>query len=105
MRAAVAPRAVRSLEGISDTWANPLGTQYMYLAAQPVFDLLGVPDFNMIHYRPGGHTTTKEDWEALLDAADHVFEGKPLPPDMNKLPFPKNQPALSPPGVYYPARD
>lgn len=76
LRALVAPRAVVSMDGLNDLWANPLGTQLMGYAAQPVFDLLGVPEHNLMHFRPGGHDTTDEDWAALLRYSDYVFFGK-----------------------------
>lgn len=87
VRALIAPRAVLSIDGLEDRWANPLGTQKMYLAAAPVFDLLGAPDKNAVFFRPGGHDTTERDWEVLLDFADHVFFGKPVPEGLNELPF------------------
>lgn len=87
LRALVAPRAVLSIDGLEDHWANPPGTQAMYLAAQPVFDFLAAAGKNAAFFRPGGHDTTEQDWEVLLDFADHVFDGKPLPAGVNELPF------------------
>ncbi len=88
LRAMVAPRAVLSQDGTGDLWANPLGAQYAYLAAQPVFDLLGVPDRNAVYFRPGGHDTTTEDVDALLDFADRLFFGKSPKRTFNDLPYP-----------------
>lgn len=81
MRALVAPRVVVSMDGKGDIWANPLGTQLMYMAAQPVFNFLGVPERNVLYFRPGGHDTTDGDWAKLLDYCDHFFLGKPRPAD------------------------
>ncbi len=85
MRALVAPRAVVSMDGVGDIWANPLGTQIMYMAAQPVFDFLGAPGKNVLHFRPGGHDTTDEDWAVILDYCDHFFCAKPRPSDVHSI--------------------
>lgn len=88
MRALVAPRPVLSTDGTEDKWANPLGTQLNYLAAQPVFDFLGVPANNALHFRPGDHDHTDADFRALLDFADLHFFGKQPASKFNELPFP-----------------
>lgn len=88
MRALIAPRPVLNTDGTEDSWANPLGTQMNYLAAQPVFDFLGVPERNGTHFRPGGHDHNAEDFGALLDFADwHLFGRKPAQA-FSTLPFP-----------------
>lgn len=89
MRALVAPRPVLSTDGTDDIWANPLGTQINYLAAQPVYDFLGVSERNGLHFRPGGHDHNAEDYRALLDFADWHFFGKKPKIEFNKLPFPE----------------
>ena len=76
LRAVIAPRAVVSTDALGDLWANPLGTQEMYLASQSVFRWLDALGRNAIHFREGGHGQTEEDWMALLDFADFVFYGK-----------------------------
>lgn len=81
MRALVAPRAIVSMDGLEDFWANPAGTKLMWTAAQPVFDLLGASDRNVLYFRPGGHDTTDGDWTILLDYCDHFFFAKPRPAD------------------------
>ncbi|MBK7495007.1 MAG: hypothetical protein IPI28_06260 [Candidatus Omnitrophica bacterium] len=88
LKALVAPRALLSTDAYGDLWANPAGTQATYLAAQPVFDLLGVPQNNAIHFRQGKHEQNAEDWTALIDYADQVFSGKANGVDFKKLPFP-----------------
>jgi len=88
VKALVAPRALLALEGLSDFWANPFGTQQTTVAAQPVFDFLGASKKNGIYYRPGGHSMTGQDWMALLDYADLQFFGKPTTCDFYRLPFP-----------------
>ena len=88
VKALVAPRALLALEGLSDFWANPFGTQQTTVAAQPVFDFLGASKKNGIYYRRGGHSMTGQDWMALLDYADLQFFGKPTTRDFYRLPFP-----------------
>jgi len=87
VKALVAPRLLLSTDALGDLWANPLGTQTTYLAAQPVFDLLGALANNALHFREGGHDQTTEDYAALLDFADLHFRGNPSGRDFNTLPF------------------
>ncbi len=88
LRALVAPRPVVSIDGLDDLWANPLGTQQIGRATQPVYDFLGVAHRNVAHFRPGGHDTTLEDWRVLLDYCDHFLRGKPRPHTPTRLPDP-----------------
>lgn len=88
MRALVAPRVVLSNDGYDDTWANNFGTQVCYQGAQPVFDLLGVPQNNLAKFREGGHTFNEEDAKVMLDVADWYFNGADFPDNMNNLPEP-----------------
>jgi dienelactone hydrolase len=80
LRALIAPRAVASIDGLDDRWANPDGTRAMCVAAQPVFAMLGAPRSNMACFRPGGHDMTLQDWDILLAVADNVLFQKPLHP-------------------------
>jgi dienelactone hydrolase len=73
LRALIAPRALVSMDGLEDLWANPPGTKLMWEAAQPVFDLLGASDRNLLYFRPGGHDMPDEHWTVLLDYCDHFF--------------------------------
>lgn len=86
LRAMVAPRAVFSSDGEEDHWANPYGTQIAWMAAQPVFDWLGVPGSNCFHIRPGVHGFDPQDWEAMLDFCDQVLgiADHPEHTDLNK---------------------
>jgi len=95
MRALVAPRPVLSTDGLDDGWANPPGTQAAWMAAQPVFDFLGVPRNNLCHFRTGGHDQSPEDYEVLLDVADHYFRGMAISSDFSLLPEPDLRPTWS----------
>lgn len=75
-KALIAPRALITMEALEDTWANTYGTQVTWRAAQEVFDFLGVPEHNAIHFREGGHAFSREGWEALADYCDYVFYDK-----------------------------
>ena len=88
LRALVAPRPVLSTDGLSDGWANPPGTQAVWMGAQPVFDFLGVGANNLCHFRPGGHDQAPVDYEVLLDVADHYFKGTAMSSDFSALPDP-----------------
>jgi len=87
LRALVAPRGLLSTDALGDAWGNPLGTEVTYEAAQKVFDLLGVPDHQGQHFRPGKHDQLAEDWHALVDFADRLFFGRPTQRDFKQTPF------------------
>lgn len=87
LRAAIAPRACFTTEGLGDYWSNPCGTQYAWEDAQPLFDLLGISEKNGIHFREGGHAHNEEDWQALLTYCNFLWFGKPLTGDINKKYF------------------
>ena len=100
----IAPRAIVNPHARQDYWANPYGTYLTYLAAQKVFDWLGVPEHNAIHWREGTHNQNQEDWSALFDYCDYIFFNKPTnriynaPHDVNFKGNPKYSgwPALIP---------
>ena len=96
LRALVAPRFILSTDAFEDQWCNPPGTQWAWRAAQPVFDFLGVPKNNLIHFRAGNHDQLSEDFSVLLNVADHVFHGKALEEDLQAPPFPDNLQPLWP---------
>ncbi len=95
LRALIAPRAVLGTEALGDLWANPRGAQAGYLAAQPVFNFLGVAHNNGIHFREGGHDQLAEDFRALLDFADWKFKGGDPARNFASLPFPDVCPTFS----------
>jgi dienelactone hydrolase len=88
VRALVAPRAQLSTEGLSDLWANPMGTQVTYIAARQVYEFLGAGERIGIHFREGKHEQNAEDWKALLDFADLQFLGKKTETRFDRLAFP-----------------
>ena len=95
MRALVAPRLILNTDALGDAWANPAGTQIAWMAAQPVFEFLGVPQNNLCHFREGGHDQLPLDYEVLLDVADWYFKDKPLTREFSALPAPDYKPTWS----------
>ena len=74
----VAPRPLLRTEGTTDYWANPEGTCASFLATEPIYEFLGVPERNGIYFHEGGHYQGEEDSGALLAFADwHFFGIKP----------------------------
>jgi len=73
LRAAIAPRAVLGTEGENDDWVNPVGSYITWSAAREVFDFLGCPSHNRIHFRPGEHEHGEADWKALLSFCEEIF--------------------------------
>ena len=88
LKALVAPRALLTTEALGDHWANPQGSWQTHRASQCVFDLLGAADRLAIGFRPGGHAHTLADWQVLLDFADAVFRGTPIPAGLSVNPYP-----------------
>lgn len=86
LKALVAPRALLSTEALEDYWANLVGTVATYRAAQAVFDFLGASEKNGIHFRPGKHNHSAEDWRALTDFADKHFFGKTVATRFDQVP-------------------
>lgn len=86
--ALVTPRSLLLTDALGDAWANPSGTQLIYLAAGEVYRFLGAPDRIGSWYRPGEHAHNAEDWNALLDFADLQFFHKSSGADFSGHDFP-----------------
>jgi hypothetical protein len=82
----VAPRCFIAADGLDDTAASVNALIQSYLAAQPVYALLGVPDHLGIHFRPGPHRLAPEDWTAILDFADQQLRGLDVKGRFDQLP-------------------
>jgi len=95
LMALVAPRPLLSTNALGDLWANPEGSQQVYLAAKQVYQFLGARDFIGIHFREGEHAQNAEDWRALLDFADRQFFGKEVARRSDALAFPALPKAFS----------
>lgn len=92
LRALVAPRIILSTEGLADLWANPIGTQAVYEATQPVYEFLGASLNNTLHYRDGFHGFTQTDFKVLLDLSDKLLLGKSINGNFYMEPFDVNFP-------------
>jgi hypothetical protein len=71
----VSPRPLLRTEGTTDEWANPEATCISFLATEPIYQFLDVPNRNGIYFHEGGHSHTEEDAIALLAFADGHFFG------------------------------
>jgi hypothetical protein len=88
----VAPRSFIAPDGLQDTAASVNALVQSYLAAKPVYALLGVPDHLGINYRPGPHRLAPEDWTAVLDFADQQLRGMDVKRRFDQLPPPQPVP-------------
>jgi len=70
--ALVAPRALLSIEGRGDNWANQEGAQESMRALQHVYEWFGVKKRVGWHEHKGGHGFFEGDWYTVMDFADMV---------------------------------
>lgn len=64
-----------------------MGTQAVYQAAQPIFNFLGAPNNNAIHFREGEHGFLAGDFDVLLDFADKMLFNEVVDGDFYMTPF------------------
>jgi hypothetical protein len=74
--ALIAPRAFLALEGKTDPVSLANAVRQSFLAARPVYELLGAANRLGVHYSDHGHAFTAEDWTALLEFADAQLRGQ-----------------------------
>ena len=80
----VAPRVFIAADALNDTSVNAL--EQSYLAAKPVYDLLGVPDHLGLNFRPGGHYLGPLEWKAILDISDQQLRHMEVKRRFDQLP-------------------
>ncbi len=90
--ALVAPRVLLSTNALQDYWANPSGTQTIYIATNYVYQFFDATEKNGIHYRKGKHAFKEEDFGVLLDFADLHLLGKNITGDFYMTPYPYKAP-------------
>jgi len=74
--ALTAPRPWISVEGTDDQNCVPNAVKQSVLAAQPVYQFLGVGTNRVgVNYEPHRHGLTADDWTAALDFADQQLRG------------------------------
>lgn len=82
----IAPRLFIAPDGLNDGAASVNALIQSYLAAKPVYALLGVPAHLGINFRPGKHMLAPEDWKAILDFADQQLRKQDLKRRFDQLP-------------------
>ncbi len=82
----VAPRLFIAPDGLDDNATNTNALVQSYLAARPVYALLGVPEHLGINFRPGPHRLAPEDWTAILDFSDQQLRGMKVTRRFDQLP-------------------
>jgi hypothetical protein len=88
--ALAAPRLFILSNSLDDQYGRAYAAVQTYLSAKPVYDFLGVPDNLGIHFRPGTHGITAENWSAILDFSDQYLLKKAGTRKFDVLP-PKDQ--------------
>ena len=84
--ALAAPRPFLALEGTHDQNVNINGVRQSFVAAKPVFELLGVPDRLGVNWADRPHGMVQGDWDALLAFADKCLLGKPVDRKFDEFP-------------------
>ena len=84
--ALAAPRPFIALEGTHDQNVNINGVRQSFLAAQPAFDFLKVPDHLGISWADRPHGMVQGDWDALLAFADKFLLGKTVTRSFDQFP-------------------
>ncbi|MHA2018722.1 MAG: glucuronyl esterase domain-containing protein [Promethearchaeota archaeon] len=87
LRALIAPRLLLTSDGLTDYWANLAGTQAMYFATEPVYQLYNCTEHQGSHFRAGGHGFLKEDFAILFDFSDRFLLGKNVSGNFYDFPF------------------
>ena len=95
LQALVAPRLLLTTDAVDDLWANPLGNQAGREAARKVFDFMGADQHSGMHFRSGQHDNLDEDWNAMIDFANHHFFGNPSTRNFDYQPYPSYVPGYS----------
>jgi hypothetical protein len=84
--ALVAPRPFISVDAFDDEYVNGNAVKESYLAAKPVYELLGAANGLGFNFRRGKHAFAPEDWQAAMDFADQQLRGMDVKRVFNQLP-------------------
>ena len=91
LKAMIAPRLLFVSEAASDIPANPVGSWMTTVAAQEVYDFLGVPQNLYWYFRRGYHEHAIEDVQMLVNLIRHRMWGEPISGKFYQRPFPEPQ--------------
>ena len=91
--ALIAPRAFIALEGLTDNVSFAPAVKQSWLAARPVYQLLGAADRFGVNYANHAHAFTNEDWQAMLTFADKTLFGKTVDRAFDQWPPVAERPA------------
>lgn len=89
LKAMIAPRILLVSEAASDIPANPVGSWMTTVAAQEVYQFLGVPQNLYWSFRHGYHEHAIEDLQLLVNVILHRRNGIPLSDAFFRTPFPQ----------------
>lgn len=96
--ALTAPRPWISIEGTEDQNCVPNAVKQSVLAAQPLYQFLGVSTNRVgVNYEPHRHGLLPEDWNAAMDFADQQLRGIPHQRTFDH--FPEGQSSTNPPAT------
>lgn len=84
---AIAPRALLQTYALDDRWSNPEGMVQCARAAREVYRFLGAEQRLAFHLRPGGHSHSLEDWDALLGFIGRQWFGQEPRAAFNEHPY------------------
>lgn len=86
--ALTAPRLFIMCNALEDPYGRAYAAAQTFVYAQPVYEFLNVDKNIGVHFRPGGHGITSEDWSAILDFADQYLMKKGGSREFDVLPPP-----------------
>ena len=92
--ALVAPRPLLHTNATDDEYNNTLSIEAGIRTGKLVYEWMQVEDRCRLHWRPGKHGQTEDDWQALLDFTDEVFFGRNGESEFNKWVYPTFTPPL-----------
>jgi len=88
LAALIAPRPLLNTNATEDQYNNTLANEVGIRTGQIIYDWMERKKWCRIHWRPGRHGQTEEDWMALFDFADEYFFDKKPTTRFNNWQYP-----------------